>query len=443
VKPACEARLAKSRHRFPFRLALLMAIAGAPQFAIAQGTSGDALSLNEALKVAASRSGQLVAQDAAAAAAREMALAAGRLPDPVVRAGINNLPVSGADAGSLTRDFMTMRSIGVSQEFTRADKRRAREARYERESDAAAASKAVLLSTLQRATAMAWFGRYYRERMLELLRAQRAELGLQVEAAQAALRGNRGSQADVYAARTALLLLDDRIRQAESQVTSAQLMLARWIGDMSARPLDAAPALATTRLAPEHLESQIAHHPELLLMARQEEIARAEVNIAQAAKRSDWSVELMYSQRGPAYSNMVSLNVSIPLQWDQKNRQERELSARLAQAEQSRAQREEATREHLAETRRWLQEWQANLRRLAHYDTDLIPLAIDRTSAALAAYRGASASLVSLLEARRAEIDTRIERLRLEQEVAALWVQLEYLVPFESGRIAMHAEEIK
>ena len=38
----------------------------------------------------------------------------------------------------------------------------------------------------------------------------------------------------------------------------------------------------------------------------------------------------MFSQRGSAYSNMVSLNVSVPLQWDQKNRQDRELAARLA-----------------------------------------------------------------------------------------------------------------
>ena len=44
----------------------------------------------------------------------------------------------------------------------------------------------------------------------------------------------------------------------------------------------------------------------------------------------------MFSQRGSAYSNMVSLNVSIPLQWDQKNRQDREVSARLALAEQLR-----------------------------------------------------------------------------------------------------------
>jgi hypothetical protein len=50
-------------------------------------------------------------------------------------------------------------------------------------------------------------------------------------------------------------------------------------------------------------------------------------------------------------------------------------SAKLALAEQMRAQREEATREHVAETRMWLQQWQSNRERLAQYDSALIPLA--------------------------------------------------------------------
>jgi len=125
------------------------------------------------------------------------------------------------------------------------------------------------------------------------------------------------------------------------------------------------------------------------------------------------------------------VNVSIPLQWDQKNRQDRELAAKLATAEQMRAQREEVTREHLAETRSWLQQWQSNRDRMAQYDSALIPLASDRTRAAIAGYRGGGAPLTSVLEARRMEIDTRMERLRLEMETAGLWAQLEYLIPTE------------
>ena len=147
----------------------------------------------------------------------------------------------------------------------------------------------------------------------------------------------------------------------------------------------------------------------------------------------------MFSQRGSAYSNMVSLNVSVPLQWDQKNRQDREVTARLALAEQLRAQREEATREHAAETRIWLLQWQSGRERLAQYDSALIPLATERTRAALAAYRGGSSPLAVVLEARRMEIDTRMERLRLEMDAAGLWARLQYLIPPEQPPVSTNS----
>ncbi len=389
------------------------------------------LTLDEALRLAQARSRQLPAQDSAAAAAREMALGAGQLPDPTLKAGINNLPIDGADRFSLTRDFMTMRSVGVMQEFTRDAKRKARAARFDREADAAQANRVAALANLRRDTAMAWLDRHYQERMRDLLHAQRTETTLQIEAADAAYRGGRGSQADVFAARSAVAQLDDRLRHADRQVATAKTRLARWVGAEAGQPLAPAPGLATVRLDDANVETQLEHHPQISLMVSQEALARADADIAQSNQRADWSVELMFSQRGSAYSNMVSVNVSIPLQWDPKNRQDREVSAKLALAQQLRDQREEATREHVAEARSWLQQWQSNQERLAFYGSSLIPLAGERTSAAIAAYRGGAGSLGSVLEARRMEIDMRMDRLRLEMETAGLWAQLEFLIPAE------------
>jgi outer membrane protein TolC len=390
-----------------------------------------ALSLDRALQLAQSRSHQLNAQGAAATASRDMAVAAGQLPDPTLKLGVNNLPINGEDRFSLTRDFMTMRSVGVMQEITRSDKLKARSARFNREAEAAEASRAVALANLRRDTAMAWLDRYHQERMLELLRAQRAEAGLQIDAAEAAYRGGRGTQADAIAARAMVAQIDDRVRQAERQVGTAKIKLARWVGDDAAQALDAPPSLEAVHLDLARLENQLAHHPQIALAGKQEEVARADVDVAQSNQRADWSVELMVSQRGPAYSNMVSVNVSVPLQWDPKNRQDRALSAKLAVAEQMRAQREETTREQVANARMGLQEWQSNRERLAHHDSDLIPLSLERTRAATAAYRGGSGPLASVLEARRMEIDTRMDRLRLAMETAALWAQLAYLMPAE------------
>jgi len=57
-----------------------------------------------------------------------------------------------------------------------------------------------------------------------------------------------------------------------------------------------------------------------------------------------------------------------------------------------------------------------------------LPLATERTRAAIAAYRGGSGPMTAVLEARRGEIDTRMDRLRLEMEVARLWSRINCLV---------------
>ncbi len=387
------------------------------------------LSLEEALRLARTRSQTLVAQDAAASAARQLAVAAGQLPDPMLTAGINNLPVTGSDRFSLTDDFMTMLSVGVAQEFTRADKRKARSARFEREAEGAEAGKELALANLKRDTALAWLDRYYQEAIRMLLARQRDEARLQIDAADAAYRSNRGSQVDVFAARAAVAMIEDRIAQSDRQVLTAKTMLGRWIGAAAADPLDALPAIDTVPLHPVALEAQLVHHPAIEVLARQEAVASADVDIARANKLTDWSLALMYSQRGPNFSNMISVNVSIPLQWDQVNRQDRDVAARLALVDQSRATRDELLRAHTAEAQVMLQEWQSNRERLIRYDETLIPLAALRTQAALTAYRSGTGALVGVLEARRGEIDTGIEKVKLELETARMWAQLNFLIP--------------
>ena len=395
------------------------------------------LTLDNALRLAQERSLQLPAQTAAAAAAREMAIAAGQRPDPTLKAGINSLPINGPDRFSLVRDNFTMRSVGFSQEFTRDGKLKARTSRFEREAEVAEAGRELALANLQRVTAMAWLDRHYQERMRDVLVTQRDEARLQIDAADAAYRGGRGLQADVFAARSSVAQIEDRIAQAERQIATATTQLGRWVGPVAADPLGSPPAIDAVRLHAEDLEAQLAHHPQIKVMLKQEAMAQAEAEIARANKQPDVSVEVLYSQRGPSYSNMVSVNLSVPLQWDPKSRQDREVAAKLAVAEQVRAEREEATRAHIGEAMAMLQEWRSDRDRLMRYDTSLLPLATERTRAAIAAYRGGTGALTAVLEARRGEIETRVERLRLEMEAARLWAQLNYLVP--AGRDALAA----
>src|SRR4051812_46174193 len=76
------------------------------------------LTLARAQQLALARSRQLDAFALAAQSAREMAVAAGQLPDPILKAGIDNVPTSGPERLSTGADFMTMRRIGLMQEWT-------------------------------------------------------------------------------------------------------------------------------------------------------------------------------------------------------------------------------------------------------------------------------------------------------------------------------------
>ena len=399
----------------------------------AAGFAADApLTLGKAQQLAIARSRQLTAQDSAVTASRDMAVAASQLPDPTIKFGIDNLPVTTSDRFSITDDFMTMRYVGLAQELTGADKRKRRAERYEREAEKSLAAKTVAIAAIQRDTALSWLDRYYSEQTAALIADQDAQARLDLAAAESAYRGGHGTQADVFAARSALVMIEDRISEIARRVGNTKIMLTRWTGTTDEAPLISPPNIDAIRLDPATLENHFLHHPEIAVLTKQEEIAEADVNLAQANKTVDWSVEVSYQQRGYPYSNMISIGLSIPFQWDQSHRQDRELSSKLALVEQAKAEREEMLREHVAQTRTMIADWQNDRDRHDRYEHELLPLANERTQAMLAAYRGGKVTLVELLSARRNEIDVRLQALQLDADTARLWAQLNYLFPDDS-----------
>jgi outer membrane protein TolC len=427
--PSSRPRVAGYNGTRPFFLVLAF-VAGASAFPATSYGVAAPLTLAEAQRRAVERSRQTLAQDSAAAASHDMAIAAGRLPDPVLKFGVDNLPVNGPDPFSMTGDFMTMRRVGIMQEFTRGEKRQLRAQRFEREAEKFLAGKAATVAMIQRETAMAWLDRHYAEALADVVAQQIGEAKLEVLAAEGAYRAGRGSQADVISAHGAVLALEDQASEFDRRIRTAKTALARWIGSEAAdAQLAGKPAIDAIRLDTDSLDTELAHHPQIAVLRKQEEIATAEARIAQADKKADWSLEVMYSQRGPTYSNMVSIEVSIPLQWDQENRQDRELASKLAMAEQVKAEREEVLRAHIAEVYAMVVEWENGRERLARYEREIIPLAKERTRAALAAYKGGKTAITELLAGRRDEIEARIRALRIELEVARLWAQLSFLRP--------------
>ena len=384
------------------------------------------LTLAEALRLADARAPGVSSSTAAARGAREMAVAAGELPDPVLRAGLDNVPVNGPDAFTLDRDFMTMRRIGVMQEYVSVAKREARRERGEREAKRWEAEAETSRAEIRVEVAGAWYDRVYAMRTERLVQALQDEIAMQRRAAEAQVVNAKSSAADVLMLDALGVQARDRLIAARRQQQIAVARLARWLGDDAARPPAGDEALPTERDVRALAEHDMHNIPHLRALGGQVDLADAEVRVAQENRQPNWSWEVAYQHRAPSFSNMVSVGVSVPLPIARADRQDRELAARLAQRDQARDQLLDAQRRHAAEFNAMRIEWLALDERRRELERALLPIVRQRVDALLAAYGGGQQSLPAVLEARRAEVDARVQVLDLEREAARLWARLRY-----------------
>jgi outer membrane protein TolC len=398
-----------------------------------QARADEPLSLEAAVERALEIAPQVGAGTANVEGMQASAVSAGRLPDPQVIVGIDNLPVTGEDAYSTTSDFMTMRKAGLMQEFPAASKRR-----LERELAGArvgVAEAELLASRLEiaREVAKTWIRRATAERSLNDLRALQPELELQAAAARAAVSAGRSSTADALAAEVTLAQLQSRLLRMQSEARQASFELARWIDSDAARPLAPIPSLDDLPTPPGALLEAVHEHGSLLTFQAQIDAARLDVDFAKAQRRPDWSAELAFAKRGPDFSDMVSLEFRIGLPLFAKNRQNPQISAKQAELRRLEADRDAELRMHTAEINQMITQWRQLGEQLGQYERELLPLARARSRAALASYRSGRGDLRLALDAYRQEIEFVVEHAALVNERGQAWAYLRYL-----GREHLH-----
>ena len=123
---------------------------------------------------------------------------------------------------------------------------------------------------------------------------------------------------------------------------------------------------------------------------------------------------------------MVTFGVSIPLQIAPAQRQDRETASRLALVEKAEAELAEATRTAIAEYRTLTGDARRLQQRIERYGASVVKPAEQRTAAALAGYRSNQVPLMTLFEARHAEVEVRRKLLSLQRELAKTQVQLAF-----------------
>jgi outer membrane protein TolC len=377
------------------------------------------LTLTQALDLAVQRSEATRSARAGVASASETARAAGQLPDPTLRAGVDNLPVTGGDRFSTTRDSMTMKRIGLGQEWVSAEKRAARQAAADamvsRESLAVQATAADV--RLQ--TALAYVDAYFAGETLKLTTLSEHHVHEELEAAKARFSSSAGSSQEVLAATSSRGIAEDESAEVQQQQSSARVALERWVG------VQAEDLAAPRELAGIDERAFIANHPMVLAAQRDIEVARQEASVAASNRKPNWSWEVSYGQR-TGYSDMVSFGVSIPLPVSPAERQDREAASKLALVDKAEGTLAEATRAAQAEFRGLASDAQRLTDRIQRYQSSVVVPTQQRTAAALAGYRSNQVTLMSLFEARHMEVEAQRKLLSMQRDLAKAQAQLAF-----------------
>ncbi|HEF4773895.1 TPA: TolC family protein, partial [Burkholderia multivorans] len=232
---------------------------------------------------------------------------------------------------------------------------------------------------------------------------------------------------DVVQAQAMLAQTQDQVLKAQQTYQTALIGLSRWtaapVSEVTGEP--PAPESFVSSLPPDELRLS---QPTLVAAADDISVAEADTAVANSERSPNWTWEVAYQQRGGAYSNMVSIGVTIPLPLNRKNRQNRDVAEKAELATKARLMYEDALRQVQADIRTQSATLASGRERIANLSQSLLPAADQRVQLANAAYRAGSGSLADTFAARRAQLEAELQVLDLKREVSQTWAQLEYQV---------------
>jgi outer membrane protein, heavy metal efflux system len=401
-----------------------------------------------------------------AAAARVRPAAA--WADPMLMAGILNLPLARENAASagghgstgptVPGDPMTMKMIGVSQRIPYPGKLSLRRQAAEREVDAATANLDASRLAIARDVRTAFFELAYIDRALAIVERNRSVLADVIQVTEAHYASGTGGQQDVLKARveaarlgeTASTLLEER------RATSAELKATLNRDDTTSIPSAVIPErivqaaiptdpssvrFAAQTLGARTLDSPFPPLAELqdLAVRQNPSLRENEANIAAQASlvelarkgsRPDFDVSLQYGQRNQR-PDMITAEVSIPLPIHKGARQDQELAEARAQLSAMESDRRAKINAVRADVARLVSQLERGRTQLAIYAKAILPQGGAAATAALASYQSGKTDLLTVLDNQNTLFTYETEYYRSLSDFAKNLAELEQVVGSE------------
>ena len=353
--------------------------------------SDQTLSLQHAVSLVSGDQPMVAAFESEAQAAEQSAVAARSLPDPQLSVGIQDFPVTGRTGFSPTEDEFTMYTIGIMREQVRRSKREAEAQRILADALVSKRKASAEERHIRRAVMIAWIDAVEAKAKQKLLERLIEDLRTGRKVMEAAIPTGGSTAALVLQADAEIGLEESQLADAKRAEARARAELARWIGLAAAsRPLpDSVPDIERPEVHPAHA---VAVHPELLVAQAEEQAALRQVDVARQQRKPDYSWSVSVGLR-PNYGQMVSAGVSIPLQLNRRNRQDRLVGEAKAQAAAASLRAEDKRRELERDYAGALADVEGADAQLARINQGAIPKLEAAFKAAEARYQGGGGTL--------------------------------------------------
>lgn len=386
-----------------------------------------ALSLEQTLDLAQRYSAELSASRNQVRAFGAMADSARQLPDPELKFGIENLPVQGSNARRFTREGMTMQRVGVMQTFVSADKRERKADTLLAQSASASAQEQVIRAQLQRDTAKAWLDLALSEKAAQAARQLLNETGRQIPVQRSGVASGSAAASSTLALQSALSAMRDNLTLAERDVSLAQTRLYQLTGETFDGVAGALPRYQRLPAEPQTLEQGVSAHPEVVLAAREADVAKARSAQSAVASKPDVGVEVYYARRAEAYGDLAGVMFTVGMPIFQSHRQDKDYAADVSRAMEANDRLSQATRDRVALVRSLVAEYQAAQTLWRRKQQEIVPLSQQRLKVVTAEYRSGQAALDAVLDARRSLLDAQLSAINAEKEMAQRWAAVRYL----------------
>ena len=350
-------------------------------------------------------------------AANQRVRPAGALEDPMLEAGLLNVPIQ---PWRLNREDMTMKMLGLSQKLPFPGKRALREQVAAKDAESAGYGLRETANRIVREVKLAYFDLALTDETVRLLQSNRQILQQFLRIAESRYAVGQAAQAEVLKAQTQLGRMSEELLRMERERPVTEAELARLLG----RRANAAPIavkLPSLREAAFDLEAlqqaALRERPQLLGLQSVIERGTKALDLARKEAQPDFDLRFSYGQRERDVANMpredvVSFTVAMNLPLWRQDKIEPRIAEARAMREQALEMLQAQQNEVLAKLRQQVAIIEQSRKSVHLYETAILPQARLAVEATLAAYQVSRVDLLMLLDSQMTLFSYEINRAR-------------------------------